>query len=165
MRIIRTGGHRLSARISQCVGVAKVPNVRILVAEDLDLWREFISSVLRKESSFEIICEVVDGLQAVQMAEQHQPTIALLDIGLPHLNGIEAARYIRMLVPRTGIIFLSDQRDMEVVQAALDLANGYVLKSDAGTDLLAAIHSVARGETFVSCELAKLGITGKRENV
>ncbi len=147
------------------MGVTRVPNVRILIAEDTELWRGFISSTLRKESSFEIICEVVDGLQAVQAAEQHQPTIALLDIGLPRMNGIEAARYIRMLAPRTGIIFLSEQRDTEVVQAALDIANGYVLKSDAANDLLEAIHSVTRGETFVSCELAKPGITGKRENV
>jgi len=147
------------------MGDAKVPNVHILVAEDVQLWREFISSTLRKESSFEIICEVVDGLEAVLAAEQLQPTIALLDIGLPLLNGIEAARYIRMLAPRTGIIFLSEQHDPEVVQAALDLASGYVLKSDAANDLLAAIHSVARGETFVSGRMAKLGTTGKRENV
>ena len=139
--------------------------VSILVAEDNELWRNFIGWTFRMESSFEIICEVVDGLQAVLMAEQHQPTIALLDIGLPQLNGIEAARSIRVLAPHTGIIFLSEQRDTEVVQAALDLASGYVLKSEAANDLLAAIHSVARGETFVSGRMAKLGTTGKRENV
>lgn len=135
--------------------------VRILVAEDLDLWREYISSTLLREPSFELICEAVDGLQAVQMAEQHQPTIALLDIGLPHLCGIDAARSIQALAPNTRIVFLSGEQDNEIIRTALELGSGYVLKSDAAMDLVAAIHSVAKGETFVSRHLARLGITNK----
>lgn len=139
--------------------------VRILVAEDLDLWREYISSTLLKEPSFEIICEVVDGLQAVLMAEQHQPTIALLDIGLPRLCGIDAARSIQALAPNTRIVFLSGQQDTEIVRTALELGSGYVLKSDAPMDLVAAIHSVAEGETFVSRHLARLGIANRGDKV
>jgi DNA-binding NarL/FixJ family response regulator len=138
-----------------------VCKVRILVAEDLDLWREYISSTLLREPSFELICEAVDGLQAVQMAEQHQPTIALLDIGLPHLCGIDAARSIQALAPNTRIVFLSGEQDNEIIRTALELGSGYVLKSDAAMDLVAAIHSVAKGETFVSRHLARLGITNK----
>jgi two-component system nitrate/nitrite response regulator NarL len=143
--------------------VIKLRKVRILVAEDIEPWRQFISSTLLKEPSFEIICEVVDGLQAVQMAEQHQPTIALMDIGLPRLCGLDAARSIKRLAPNTAIIFLSGLHDMEIVQTAMSLGNGYVLKSDAASDLIAAIHSVAAGETFVSRQLAGLGIVSKRD--
>lgn len=128
--------------------------VGILLAEDIELWREFISSMLVTEPSFELICEVADGLQAVLMAERHQPTIALLDIGLPSLCGIDAARSIKTRAPNTAIIFLSGEQDADIVQTALNLGNGYVLKSDAASDLIAAIHTVARGETFVSRQLA-----------
>jgi len=138
-----------------------VCRVRILVADDFEMWREYISSALLKEPSFEIICAVVDGRQAVLMAEQHQPTIALLDIGLPHLCGIDAARSIQALAPNTRIVFLSGQQDTEIIQAALQVGSGYVLKSDAASDLIPAIHSVAKGETFVSRQLAMLGLTTK----
>ena len=120
--------------------------IHILVAEDTELWRKFISSTLQKEPSVEIICEVVDGVQAVLAAERHQPTIALLDISLPLLSGLDAARSIRTLAPNTTIIFLSEQRDIEVVQAALDIGSRYVMKSNAARDLVAAIHSAAREE-------------------
>jgi DNA-binding NarL/FixJ family response regulator len=134
--------------------------VRILVVDDIASWRELVSSVFRSELSFEIICEAVDGKQAVVMAERLQPTIALLDVGLPKLSGIDAAREIRKLAPSTKIAFLSEQRDPDVVKAALNVASGYVLKSDAATDLVPAIHSVARGERFISRQLADL----RREN-
>jgi DNA-binding NarL/FixJ family response regulator len=133
-----------------------VHKVRILVADDMEPWRDYISSTLGKEPSFEIVCEVVDGLQAVQVAEQHQPTIALLDIGLPGLYGIDAARSIQVLVPNTRIVFLSGQQDPEIIETALNLGSGYVLKSDAASDLIAAIHAVARGDTFIRRQLAGL---------
>ena len=135
--------------------------VRILVAEDVDLWRKFISSALLQEPAFEVICEVVDGLQAVLEAEKRQPTIALLDISLPRLSGIDAARSIGKAAPNTKIVFLSAHREVEIVQAALDLGSAYVLKSDAASDLVEAIHRVTRGEVFVSRELAKLVRTRK----
>jgi DNA-binding NarL/FixJ family response regulator len=136
-----------------------VTKVSILVAEGNELWRNFIGLTLRIESTFEIICEVVDGLQAVLIAEQRQPTIALLDLGLPRLNGLDAGRWIRKLAPNTKIVFLSDLRDVEVVKAALAVGSGYVLKGDAGDDLVTAIHSAVRGERVLSRQLAGLGIT------
>jgi len=137
--------------------------VRILVAEDLELWRDYVCSMLRGEPSFEVVCEATDGFQAVRLIEQHQPTIGLMDIGLPRLSGIDAARSIKRCAPNTAIIFLSGQHDMDIIQTALDLGSGYVLKSDTASDLIPAIHSVAKGETFVSRQLARLGITTKRE--
>jgi DNA-binding NarL/FixJ family response regulator len=130
--------------------------VRILVADDVAFWREFVCSTLRSEPLFDIICEAVDGNQAFVIAGQLQPTIALLDVGLPKLNGIDAAITIRRIAPHTGIVFLSDQRDPDVVQAALQVAHGYVLKSDAATDLVPAIHSVAKGDPFISRQVADL---------
>ena len=139
-------------------GAISVSQVSILIAEDNELWRDFIGLTLRIESSFEIISEVVDGVQAVLIAEQRQPTIALLDIGLPRLNGLDAARSIRELAPNTKIVFLSGDQDVEVVKAALAVGSGYVLKSDAGDDLVTAIHSVVRGERVLSRQLAGLGM-------
>jgi len=135
--------------------------VRILVVDDIAFWRDLVSSMLQHEPSFEIICEAVDGLQAVLVAEQFQPTIALLDIGLPRLSGIDAAKRIRTLAPQTRIVFLSEERDLEVVQAALDAACGYVLKSDAANDLIPAIHSVASGDSFISRQLAGVGLEAR----
>jgi DNA-binding NarL/FixJ family response regulator len=89
----------------------------------------------------------------------------LLDIGLPRLSGIDAARSIKRVAPNTAIVFLSGQHDMDIIQAALDLGSSYVLKSDTASDLIPAIHSVAKGETFVSRQLARLGITTKRGEV
>jgi two-component system nitrate/nitrite response regulator NarL len=128
--------------------------VSILVVDDIDSWRRFVTSTLGQEPSFEIICEVSDGVKAVQMAEQLQPTVVLLDIGLPRLNGIEAGKWIREVAPNAKIVFLSEQLDSDIIQAALKLgAGGYVLKSDAAKDLVAAIHAVVRGKKFVSARL------------
>ena len=146
-------------------GVITVRKVRILVADDMETWRDYISSMLHNEPSFEIISQVVDGLEAVLAAKQHQPTIALLDIGLPRMSGIDAARSIQALAPNTRIVFLSGQQDPEIIETALSLGSGYVLKSDAASDLIAAIHAVARGDTFISRQLAGLGITSERKRV
>ena len=136
-------------------------NVRILVVENIEYWRRAVSSLLLDEPSFEIICEVADAGEAVLISAQLQPTIVLMDIGLPRLSGIEVARWIPKVAPKTRIIFLSEERDLEVIQAALNLGCGYVLKSDAKSDLVAAIRSVATGEAFISRQLTGLGLIGK----
>jgi DNA-binding NarL/FixJ family response regulator len=133
--------------------------VRVLVVDDVEGWRLFVSSLLQEEPMFEIICQVSDGLKAVQMAEKLQPTVVLLDIGLPGLNGIEAGGWIRKRAPDVKLVFVSQEFDPDIVRAALQLgAWGYVLKSDAGQELVAAIHSVVRGEKFVSRGLAGYGL-------
>jgi DNA-binding NarL/FixJ family response regulator len=103
----------------------------------------------------QVIGEVADGLDAVQKAELLQPDLVLLDIGLPTLNGIEAARQIRKLAPESKIIFVSQESSCEMVQGALNLgAWGYVLKKKAAVDLLAAVNAVHEGRQFVSFGLS-----------
>ena len=103
----------------------------------------------------QVICEASDGLEAVQKAEELRPDLILLDIGLPKINGLEAARRIRLLVPDTKILFLTQESSADVVRAALSLgAVGYVVKARAGTELLAAVQAVLRGERFVSSGLS-----------
>jgi DNA-binding NarL/FixJ family response regulator len=96
------------------------------------------------------VCELSDGLAAVQKAKELNPDLILLDIGLPGLNGIEAGRQIRKVVPSAKIIFLTQESSEDVVQEALSLgALGYVVKTRAGTDLLAAVEAVLTGEQYV----------------
>jgi len=92
---------------------------------------------------------VSDGLQAVEKAQELQPDLILMDIGLPGINGIEAARQIRTLVPNAKIIFLTQESSPEVIQEAKSLgASGYVFKIEAETDLLAAVEAVLHGRQF-----------------
>jgi DNA-binding NarL/FixJ family response regulator len=127
--------------------------IRVLVVDDVEGWRASVSSMLRADSSVEVF-ETSDGLKAVQAAERLQPTVVLLDIGLPGLNGIQAGGLIRRVAPSAKIVFVSMERDPDIVEAAWRLgAWGYVLKSDAARELVAAIHSVVRGEKFLSRSL------------
>lgn len=97
----------------------------------------------------------MDGLEAVQIVQQLQPDLILLDIGLPTLNGIEAARRIREVSPKSKILFVSENRSWDVAEEALRTgAIGYVIKSDAGTDLLPALEATCQGRRFLSARLA-----------
>jgi len=127
-------------------------SIRILVADDFQRFRQFISSTLRPRPDWQIICEVADGLEAVQKAEL-QPDLIVLDIGLPKLNGIEAARRIGKLSPKSKILFVTVESSPDVVQEALSLGGGYVLKAQAARDLLAAMEAVLQGKQFVSSDL------------
>jgi DNA-binding NarL/FixJ family response regulator len=125
--------------------------------EDYPLFRDFVRSALRKQSWLQIIGEVSDGLEAVRKAQELRPDLILLDVGLPNLNGIEAARRIRQLSPESTILFLSENRSRAVAEEGLRSgALGYVVKSDAATDLLPAIESVLQGKWFVSASFAGL---------
>ncbi len=125
--------------------------VGVLVVEDYEPFRRFICSTLRKRPELQIVGEASDGLQAVQKAQELQPDLILLDIGLPTLNGIEAAHQISRLVPAAKILFVSQNSDAEVIRAALgNGAKGYVRKQNAQTDLLTAVEAVLRGDRFVS---------------
>jgi DNA-binding NarL/FixJ family response regulator len=132
-------------------GLSRAAAVRVLVVEDFEPFRHFIFSTLARLRDLEVIGEVSDGLAAVQKAVDLQPDLILLDIGLPILNGFEAARQIRKLVPESKIIFLSQESSADIVQEALSMgAWGYVVKTRAGTELLAAVEAVISGKQFVS---------------
>ena len=128
--------------------------IRVLVVEDFAPFRQFVCTTLAKRESLTIICEVSDGQEGVQKAEELKPDLILLDVGLPTLNGIEAARAIRKLSPQSKIIFLTQESSADVVQAALELgAKGYVLKTRAGSELFNAVDAVLEGKQFVSSGL------------
>jgi DNA-binding NarL/FixJ family response regulator len=131
------------------------------VVEDSEPFRRFICSTLRKRPELQIVGEVSDGLEAVQKAEELQPDLILLDIGLPRLNGIEAAQRIRRLSPKSKILFVSQESSADVVQRVLSLgACGYVVKTDAGGELLAAVDAVLRDEQFVGSRFAGHNVSG-----
>jgi DNA-binding NarL/FixJ family response regulator len=126
-------------------------SVRVLVVEDFEPFRRFVCSRVEDSSELQVICVVSDGLEAVQKAEELQPDLILLDIGLPNLNGIEAARRIRKLSPQSKILFVSQESSADVIEEALSLgAMGYVIKARAGRDLLVAMEAVREGRQFVS---------------
>ena len=127
---------------------------RILLVDDSEPWRQQVHSILRKQPELCIVGEVGDGLIAVQKAHELQPDLILLDIGLPNLNGLEAAKAIRQVAPKARILFLTQNSDIEIMRAALNTgAQGYVLKVDAGSDLLPAVEAVLDRKEFVSSGL------------
>jgi CheY-like chemotaxis protein len=137
------------------------PSIRILVVDDYKDWRDQVRSLLRARPEWQIICEVSGGSEAVQKAEELKPDLILLDIGLPKLNGIEAARRIRQLSPNSKIIFVSMETSPDVVQVALSTgAEGYVRKTDVHGDLLPAIEAVLQGKQFIGGKVKGYRLVG-----
>jgi DNA-binding NarL/FixJ family response regulator len=129
--------------------------LRVLLVDDFEPWRQFLRSVLRKLPQLSVIGEESDGLSAVHTAEHLKPDLIVLDISLPNVNGIEAARRIRKVSPNSKILFASADRSWETVEAALETgAGGYLVKTDAGSELLPAVDAVLRGVQFVSPSVA-----------
>ena len=128
--------------------------IRVLVVEDFAPFRQFIGSALARRCDLQIVGEAADGEEAVQKAKELQPDLILLDIGLPTLNGIEAAQRIRQVAPESKIIFVTQESSADVVQKALNSgAQGYVVKTKAATELLAAAEAVLEGKQFLSSGL------------
>ena len=146
---IGNSGHRLLVRAE--MDEELLSSIRILVVDDYEGWRRQVRSLFQSRPQWQVIAEAADGPEAIQKAEELKPDLILLDIGLPKLNGIEAARRIRQLSPNSRIVFLSQNNDHDVVRAALGIgALGYVHKMDARSELLPAVYAVLRGEQFVS---------------
>lgn len=129
--------------------------IRTLVVDDYAPWRGFLRCTLGKHNGFEAVAECSDGPDAVQKAKELQPDLILLDIGLPTLNGIDAARRMREVSPESKILFVSQNRSPEIVEEGLSTgADGYVVKSDAARDLLPAIKAIFEGKRFISASVA-----------
>jgi DNA-binding NarL/FixJ family response regulator len=124
------------------------------VVEDYEPFRRFIRSTLEKRPELQLVGEASDGLEAVRKAEALRPDLVTLDLGLPTLNGIEAARRIRKLCPDCAILFVSQESSAEAVREALSTgAAGYVLKTRAASDPLVSVEAVREGRQFVSVGL------------
>jgi len=135
-------------------------SVRILVVDDFEPWRRFLSIFVQQNPAWQIICEASDGLEAIEKSRELQPDLILLDVGLPTLNGIEAAKQIRQVSPCSRVLFLSENTCPDVMREALRVGGcGYVVKSDASGDLVAALEAVIAnkrfvGRRFVACDLS-----------
>ena len=125
--------------------------VRILVVDDFEAWRRTIVSIVADDPELQVIHEASDGVEAVQMCQELQPDLVVLDIGLPKLSGLEAARRIREVSPDSKILFLSVIPSQYVMREALRIgAAGYITKADALRDLLPAVRAAVADREFLS---------------
>jgi len=132
--------------------------VQILVVDDHPVVRRAICSLLCSDPVLNVVCEAADGEQAVQKAEELQPDLVLLDISLPGISGIEAARRLLRVSSKSRVIFLSQHDSLQMVRDAMNTGgHGYVAKIDAGAELLHAIRSVREGKQFVSQRIVSQG--------
>src|ERR1700731_3718506 len=135
--------------------------LRILVADDHDILRLGLKQLLTSKSGWEICGEAKTGREAVALAEKLKPDVVVMDISMPELNGLEAARRIHKLFPKTGILILtlhfSDQLLRDIVEAG---ARAYIMKSDADRDLVSAVEALASQRTFFTARAAEMLLNG-----
>lgn len=138
--------------------------MRILIVDSSRVWRQAVCSVLQQHLDPVLICECSDGVEAVEKSKELQPDLILLDIGLPSLNGLEAARQIRRLAPGSRILFLSSFDWPELVREAMSIgALGLIAKSEAASDLLPAVTAVMHDQQFFSKRLSCRASTNPSE--
>jgi two-component system, NarL family, response regulator NreC len=134
-----------------------VKPIRILLADDHTVMRRGLRLLLESQPGFSVVAEASDGRQAVEQAEAAQPDVAVLDIAMPNLSGIEAAQRITAALPNVAVVILSMHSDEGYVLRALKVgAKGYLLKDSAEGDLIDAIKAVHQGKTFFSPEISKM---------
>jgi len=132
-------------------------DLRLLIGDDHTLFRHGLRRILEDRKDWELVAEADDGRAAVRKAVALKPDVAILDIGMPQLNGIDATRQIVRKVPTVRVLILSMHSDETYVTRALNAgATGYILKDSAGKDLLRAVASVAEGRSFFSPAVSKL---------
>jgi NarL family two-component system response regulator LiaR len=130
--------------------------IRILIADDHTLVREGTRERLEREEDFEVVGEAADGEEAVRLVNQLKPNVAILDIAMPNLNGIEAAKQIKKTQPGTAILVLSAYDDDQYIYAVLEAgADGYLLKNVRGHQLVDAIRDVCAGEVVLDPHVAR----------
>lgn len=135
--------------------------LRILVADDHEIVRRGTLSLLEGASDLEVCGEAVNGRDAVEQVRQLKPDIVILDIGMPSLNGLEAARQILKELPQTKVLILTVHESEQVVREVLNAgARGFVLKSDAARDLVAAVDALRKNKTFFTSKVAEMVLDG-----
>jgi DNA-binding NarL/FixJ family response regulator len=140
--------------------------VRLVLADDHEIMRVGLRSLLESQVNWSVVGEAIDGEEAVEMVLSLKPDVALLDIAMPKISGLEAARQILLQVPRTKILLLSAHDSTQVIADVLDSgAKGYVLKSDAARDLVAAVQALYSNQTFFTPKVADLVLTRHMKRV
>jgi DNA-binding NarL/FixJ family response regulator len=130
--------------------------ITVLLCDDHNMVREGLRLLLEKESDIQVVGEAADGHQAVEKAKGLQPDVVLMDLAMPRLNGLEAARQIGKEIPSVKVLILSGYSDDQYILHAIEAdAAGYVMKETVGSDLLRAIREVAKGNAFFSPSIAK----------
>jgi DNA-binding NarL/FixJ family response regulator len=131
--------------------------IRILLADDHTVVRKGLRLLLESHNGFHVIADAADGREAVALAERHTPDVVVMDVAMPILNGIEAARQISAKLPETAIVFLSMHSDEGYVLKALKAgARAYLLKDSAEDDLVSAVIAVSDGKAFFSPAISKM---------
>ena len=129
--------------------------VRVLIADDHEMFRQGLH-VLLEEEGFQFVTEASNGREAVQLCEQHHPKVAILDITMPLLNGIFAAREIIKSNPRTRVVLLTQHTEDQMVLESLRAGvTGYVLKTRASSELVHALRAVCRGEMYLTQSISR----------
>ena len=131
--------------------------IRVLLADDHKMIRAGLRLVLEQQPDVAVVGEADDGRQAVAQAAEMKPQVVVMDVGMPNLNGIEAAAQIKEAQPETSIVMLSMHSDEGYILRALRAgATGYILKDSAEADLVAAVRAVAEGKSFFSPKVSKI---------
>lgn len=134
---------------------------RILIADDHEIVRHGIRALIGDHPGWEICGEAVNGREAVAKARELHPDVAVLDVGMPSLNGLDAARQILTFAPRTRVLILTMHESEQIVREVLEVgARGFLLKSDAARDLVAAIEALQRRTTFFTSSVAEMVLNG-----
>jgi two-component system, NarL family, response regulator NreC len=134
-----------------------MPAVRVLIADDHPLIRSGLRALLERESEFQVVGEASDGYEAIELATHLKPEVAMLDVGMPRLNGIDAAQHIFERIAGVRIILVSMHSDESYVLRALKSgARGYLLKASPEADVLTAVRAVAAGNAYFSPKITKL---------
>jgi DNA-binding NarL/FixJ family response regulator len=129
--------------------------VRILIADDHSVVRAGLRALLESRSAWEVCAEAADGREAVEKATKLRPDVAVLDIGMPLLNGVEAARQIKKVSPQTEVLILTMHESEDLVQQVVTAgARGYILKDDADRILLAAVDAVRNHKPYFSTRVS-----------
>lgn len=131
--------------------------LRILLADDHTVVRKGLRLLIESNDGMEVVADAADGREAVALAERHTPDVVVMDVAMPGLNGIEAARQITAKLPQTAVVFLSMHSDEGYVLKALKAgARGYLLKDSAEYDLINAVKAVSEGKAFFSPAISKM---------